>query len=93
MSKKREHYVGVRLTRNERDILNRFVSKRNITLTDFFRDAIFSHLKYIQEEDRSLNLHEITSSINEVKSALKRISQHIKKIDEEIHVYSLKSVK
>jgi len=92
MSSKREHYIGVRLTKSEREILNQFVSNRKISLADFFREAIFSHLKYLNDDDRSLNVRQLVSSINEIKSALHKINKNLRNIDEEIHIYGLKIV-
>jgi hypothetical protein len=93
MSNKREHYVGVRLTKSEKELLNKIITKRKISLTDFLRDAIFSHLKYIEEEDRYLNLRGLNLSINEIKTAINKIDKNIVKIDEEIHLYGLKGVR
>ncbi len=51
MPDKRKYYLGARFTEKERDYIKDCAKKTNITVTNLLRDAIFSHIAFLEVEE------------------------------------------
>ena len=50
----RARYIGARFTEKEKECIQKIAKKRNQTISDLFREAIFSHIKFLRDNHGNL---------------------------------------
>ena len=55
----RNHYIGARFTEKEKETIQDAVKIRNQTISEFIRDAIFTHLNFINKNQGNIERIEI----------------------------------
>lgn len=71
MTEKREQLIGARFTRREREIIENFVESQNTNITDFVREAIFSHMNNLKENVGIINLDKIIEELGKIEDSSK----------------------
>jgi len=92
MQEKRNHLIGARFTRKEKDFIDHFIKSRNITLTEFLREAVFSHINSLKDNVGNIDVYEFLMKFNEVEKSSKEILENIKFLRDCIDVYGLKKL-
>lgn len=49
MNKNRNHYIGARFTEDEKNYIEKIAQKYDLNLSDLLREAIFSHIKFLEQ--------------------------------------------
>jgi predicted DNA-binding protein len=78
MTKKKDHLIGIRFTKEERQLIENFARERNCTITEFIRESIFSHINHLDVDDFLINFNNIEKSAEIV---LKSIAILKKRLD------------
>ena len=88
MEEQKSQLIGVRFTETEREIIEKIVSnKKNTNLTDFIREAVFSHIYNLKE---NVAFVKVNSSLNKLKNMEKNIaslSKIIKSLKKSLTLY------
>ncbi len=50
----RTRYIGARFTEKEKEGIQKIAKKRNQTISELFREAIFSHINFLKENQGNL---------------------------------------
>lgn len=59
MRKKRNTFINVRFTEEEKQEIQELVDSMDINLSDFMRDAIFSHINFLKQNKGNLEKLEL----------------------------------
>jgi hypothetical protein len=51
VKQRRTEYIGARFTKKERQTIEEFAKDHNLTLTNLVRQALFSHIKFLNQFD------------------------------------------
>ncbi|MFW9973626.1 MAG: hypothetical protein ACFFDF_25825 [Candidatus Odinarchaeota archaeon] len=69
MSEKRDQLIGTRFTRKEKEIIENFVKDHNSNISDFVREAIFSHMNNLSENVGVINLDKLIDEFKKIKDS------------------------
>lgn len=48
MPNNRNHFIGARFNKEEKDYIRNMANERNMSVSDLVREAIFSHLNFLE---------------------------------------------
>jgi len=71
MTEKREQLIGARFTKREKEIIENFVKSQNTNITDFVREAIFSHMNNLKENVGIINLDTLIEELGKIEDTTK----------------------
>ncbi|TFF63580.1 MAG: hypothetical protein EU521_01110 [Promethearchaeota archaeon] len=74
MPNTRDFYVGARFTEKEKEYIEKIADKRDLTLSELLREAIFSHINFLKQfdkEDGKIELVMISEETKITKSKIK----------------------
>ena len=52
MPDNRKYFMGARFTERERENIKKLAEKRNLTVSDLFRDAISTHINFLENNGK-----------------------------------------
>ena len=101
MLEKKDQLIGARFSKKEKEVIESFVKKRMMTVTDFVREAIFSHMYnledkgvgHIEYNNIKSQIDLIKEDINKIFKSADNISENIETIDKELTYYDRKRIK
>ena len=67
-------------------------SSRNLSLSDFLRQAVFSHMNELNDNVGNIDVHKMLTSFGEIENFCKIILKNINNLKEEIDIYGLKKL-
>lgn len=74
MSKKTQ-LIGIRLTEDEKKMIDLLARKGERTLTSFIREAVFSHIYNLIESENKIDLNLIVDNLNKINLSIKEIKE------------------
>ncbi len=103
MAQKRDHIIGIRLTKEEKEEIEEITKNQGLSLTEFIRKAISAYQKNIDEDSKEIHLININnyseklrislksvkSHFNSLNSALKELSNNSNRLNEELYHYMM----
>lgn len=89
MTEKRDHLIGARFTKREKEIIENFTESRNTNLTDFVREAIFSHMSNLKKNVGIINLDKIMEEFGKIEDSAKTVFNSIDIIKNLLEEYGL----
>lgn len=106
MSQKKDKIIGIRLTNNEKEEIDKYVQNVGSNLTEFVRQAITFYLSNLEDYHESINignvveqskkirvsLNNINTSFNQLKLNLHDLSNNFNQLDKELIVFLNKRV-
>lgn len=87
MNEKRDHLIGVRFTKKERQIIKKFVQDRNCTITEFIRESVFSHINNLSNNVGNLEVDEFAVNFERIEKSAEIVLRSIKKLKKRLDVY------
>ena len=88
MSEKRDHLIGVRFTKKERQLIKKFAQERNCTLTEFIRESVFSHINNLSDNVGNLEVDEFAVNFDYIEKSAEIVLKSIKKLKKKLDVYN-----
>lgn len=92
MNERRNQLIGARFTRKEKNFIENYIKSRNISLTEFLREAVFSHINNLKDNVGNIDVSEFLMIFNDVEKSIKVILDNIKFLSESIDIYGLKKL-
>ena len=92
MSERRNQLIGARFTRKEKNFIENYIKSRNISLTEFLREAVFSHINNLKDNVGNIDVSEFLMIYYDMEKASKVILNNIKSLRESIDTYGLKKL-
>ncbi len=89
MSDRRDQTIGVRFTSREREIIEDFAEKRNSSLTEFIREAVFSHMNDLVDNNDQIDLEVLLSNFDVITNATRVINKSITKLKKKLEIEDL----
>ena len=86
MSEKRDQTIGIRFTSRERELIEDFAEKRNSSLTEFVREAVFSHMNSLVNESDQIDLEVLLNNFNLITNATRAINKSINKLRKKLEI-------
>ncbi len=77
----KEGYIGARFTKKEKEGIVAFASKRNIHLSDFVREALFSHIENVKDNAGVIDIESFQEQLTIIKSSIIRLEQKFQSYD------------
>ena len=59
MPENRKYFMGARFTDKERENIKKWAKKRNLTVSDLFREAISTHIDFLENNEGKLEKVEL----------------------------------
>lgn len=81
MAQKRDQIIGVRLTRAEKEEIEKITKNHGLSLTEFIRKAISAYQKNIDEESKEIHLGNINDFSQKLKVSLKNVKSHFSRLN------------
>ncbi len=92
MSDKRDQTIGIRFTSRERELIEDFAEKRNGSLTEFIREAIFSHMNNLVNNTDKIDLEVVFKNFKQITNATRIINKSIDKLKKKLEIDDLISL-
>lgn len=89
IASKRDQFVGVRFTKEEKEVIDDFVAKNKTSYNDFIREAVFSYLNNLDTVKRKINLNRIHSNIQKFEKILPDLVRDIHSLYREFEEFKL----
>lgn len=89
MKSKPVHFIGVRFTEQEKEIMDKFVKQKKLSYNQFIREAVFSYLNNVEEVKNKIDFNRISSNINNFQKILPTLIRNIHELYEECEVFKL----
>ncbi len=90
MSKKKDQLIGIRFTREERQLIENVARKRNCTLTEFIRESVFSHINNLSENVGTLEVDEFLINFNNIEKSADIVLKSVAELKKRLDVYDFK---
>ena len=92
MSEKRDQTIGIRFTSRERELIEDFAEKRNSSLTEFIREAVFSHMNNLVDNTDKIDLEVFLKNFKQITNATRIINKSIEKLKKKLEIDDLISL-
>ncbi|MBD3212944.1 MAG: hypothetical protein GF311_10080 [Candidatus Lokiarchaeota archaeon] len=93
MNGKRDQLVGIRFTEEERELIENFADERNLNLSDFIRESIFSHMYNLKNKGKAnMDLGEFINSLKKINQANEIIDLNLEKLKKNLDIIDLKRI-
>ena len=89
MSDKRDKTIGIRFTSKERDLIEELAEKRNCSLTEFIREAVFSHMNHLVNKGDQIELEVLLTNFDCITDATRIINKSIDKLKKKLEIDDL----
>ena len=89
MSDKRDKTIGIRYTSKERELIEEFAEKRNSSLTEFIREAVFSHMNHLVNKGDQIDFEVLITNFNRITNATRIINKSIDKLKKKLEFNDL----
>ena len=89
MSDKRDQTIGIRFTSRERELIEDFAEKRHNSLTEFIREAVFSHMNNLVNKSDQIDLEVLLKNFNLITNATRVINKSIDKLKKKLDIDEL----
>jgi len=92
MNERKDHLIGARFSKREKRLIENFIKTQNLSLSDFLRQAVFSHMNELNDNVGNIDVHKMLTSFGEIENFCKIILKNINNLKEEIDIYGLKKL-
>lgn len=92
MTERRTELIGVRFTETEKPLIKRIADNRKIPITEFVREAIFSHINNLRDEI-PLEMHFFMNKFKNILNSTENIVACIKDMKREFNLFDLERIK
>lgn len=92
MTVKRDQTIGIRFTSRERELIEDFSEKRNSSLTEFVREAVFSHMNNLVDNSDKIDLEVFQKNFKLITNATRLINKSIDKLKRNLEIDDLISL-
>lgn len=82
-AEKRDQFIGVRFSLEEKEIIDKYVQKKNISYNEFLRAATFSFLNNLEKAKNKIDIGKIDSTIKNMKELFPYFIRIIHDLDKE----------
>jgi len=89
MMSKRDQFVGVRFTKEEKERIDKFIKIKNLSCNEFIRNAVFSYLNNLEGVKNKINLYRIQKNIEKFKKILPEITRNVSDLFGEFEEFKL----
>jgi len=92
MHENKDQQIGIRFTKTEREIIETLASNRSLSLAEFIRSAIFSHINHLEEDIGILNVDVLMKQIDNINKSIEKVIESITVMKKEINIFDLKKI-
>jgi len=89
MIEKREKLIGIRFTKKEREVIETLAENRDLTLTDFIREAVFSHINNLTNNVGNIDVEFFLTKFDKMNDSINILKEYVKIMKREFDVYDL----
>ena len=89
----RTELIGIRFTKTERKIIETLSNNRDLTLTEFVRTCMFSHINHLEEDIGILSVDFFMKQFGVITGSIEKISECITIMKKEFDIFDLKRIK
>jgi len=90
MTKKKDHLIGIRFTKEERNLIENYAQERNCTITEFIRESIFSHIHKLSDDVGNLDVDDFLFNFNKIEKSAEIVLKSIALLKKKLDVYDFK---
>ena len=93
MAIKKDHLIGIRFTKEERQLIENFARERKCTITEFIRESIFSHINNLAENVGNLDVDEFLINFNNIEKSAEIVLKSVAILKKRLDIYDFERVK
>jgi len=93
MTEKKDHLIGIRFTKEERQLIENFARERNCTLTEFIRESVFSHINNLTDNVGNLDVDEFLINFNNIEKSAETVLKSITLLKKRLDIYDFERLK
>ncbi len=93
MTEKKDHLIGIRFTKEERQLIENFARERNCTITEFIRESIFSHINNLADKVGNLDVDEFLIKFNNIEESAEIVLKSIAILKKRLDIYDFERAK
>ncbi len=93
MTKKKDHLIGIRFTKEERQLIENFARERNCTITEFIRESIFSHINHLADNVGNLDVDDFLINFNNIEKSAEIVLKSIAILKKRLDIYDFERLK
>lgn len=86
---KRDKFIGIRFTKEEKVRIDKFIKSKNLTYNEFFHNAAFSYLNNLEGTKNKINLYRIQENMEKIKEILPKITRNVSELYGEFEEFKL----
>lgn len=86
---KRDQFIGVRFTKEEKEVIDNYVEKNETSYNEFIREAVFSYINNLDAVKNKINLNRIQSNIQNFERLLPNLISEIHSLYKEFEEFKL----
>lgn len=90
MTKKKDQLVGIRFTKEERQLIENFTQERNCTITEFIRESVFSHINNLADNVGNLDVDEFLLNFKNIEKSAEIVLKSIAVLKKRLDIYDFK---
>ena len=84
--------IGIRFTKKERKIIEGLAENRHITITDFIREAVFSHINNLKNNANIIEVDFFMQKFGIISDSIETIENCVKYMKKEFNIYDLTKI-
>lgn len=93
MTEKKDKLIGIRFTKEERQLIENLARERNCTITEFIRESIFSHINNLADNVGNLDVDEFLINFNSIEKSAEIVLKSIEILKKRLDIYDFERIK
>ena len=93
MNEKKDKLIGIRFTKEERQLIENLARERNCTMTEFIRESIFSHINNLADNVGNLDVDEFLINFNSIEKSAEIVLNSIEILKKRLDIYDFERIK
>ena len=86
---KKNQFIGVRFTKEEKEVIDNYVEKNEISYNDFIREAVLTYLNNLDTVKNKIDLSRIEENVNRFEIILPNLLREIHNLYKEFEEFKL----
>ncbi len=93
MTEKKDQLIGIRFTKEEKQIIENLARTRNSTMTEFIRESVFSHINNLFDNVGNLDVDEFLINFNKIEKSAETVLKSILILKKKLDIYDFEKLK
>ena len=93
MTEKKDKLIGIRFTKEERQLIEKLARARSCTITEFIRESVFSHINNLYDNVGILDVDEFLINFKKIEKSAETVLRSISILKKKLDIYDFERLK